>query len=186
MSGKYKKLSEQTRQNFIDAFWQLYEKFDITAIRVQQICDIAGYHRNTFYKYFENIYDILNQVENKIIDELIANSDEKMFVNEKGNTAAKFAKIYEKNKRYLKVLANNEKNSNFYHKLIKNLRPFYDKKFLFSSDEEKNNYLFEYRLAGTVGLILDCFKNEDISSIEERLTIIIELATTGKWPIQNK
>ena len=45
-----------TEQDFISAFWQLYEKKPIEKISINQLCQIAGYNRATFYNHFENIY----------------------------------------------------------------------------------------------------------------------------------
>ncbi len=184
MAGKYKEISEQTRQNFIDAFWQLYEKKDINKIKVQEICDIAGYHRNTFYHYFTDVYNVLNQIEDRIIDELIDNSDDGMIFYENGEAAKRFANVYEKNKKYLKLLADDEKGSRFSIKMSKVLKPFYGKMTVFSDDGEKNKYIHEYKLWGSIAAIMYYFKEENGLSLEEVLNIVLELGGTGKWPMR--
>lgn len=183
MAGKYTEISEQTRQNFIDAFWQLYEKKDINKIKVQEICDIAGYHRNTFYRYFTDVYDVLNQIEDRIIDELIENSDGQMYSREK--TAEIFSKIYMKHKKYLCVLANEKYKSGFPEKMKKILRPFYDGIFRYSLDN-KNDYILEYKLSGTIAAIMHYFKSNDDFPLEDLLNLIIELITSGNWPLKNR
>ena len=56
-----------TRQNLSDAFWQLYLKKKIEKITVKEICELAGYNRSTFYVYYKDVYDILNEIEDRII-----------------------------------------------------------------------------------------------------------------------
>lgn len=181
MAGKYKEISDQTRQNFIDAFWQLYEKKDINKIKVQEICDIAGYHRNTFYHYFKDVYNVLDHIENEIIAELIANTDEEMWDNEK--TAEVFADIYMKYKKYLKIFADERYKSGFAEKMKAVLKPYYDNMFSYASDEEENAYIDEYRLAGTIAAIMHYFKSDSNYPLENVLKIIIEHNKGGKWPI---
>ena len=41
---------------------------------IQELMDKAGYHRSVFYVYFKDIYDLLEQEENDIIDKLNANT----------------------------------------------------------------------------------------------------------------
>lgn len=183
MAGRYKDISEQTKQNFIDAFWQLYEKKDINKIKVQEICDIAGYHRNTFYHYFTDVYDVLSQIEDGIIDELIVNSDDGMIFYENSDAAKRFANVYEKNRKYLKLLADEEKGSRFPAKMNKILKETYNNIVFFCNDNKKNEYIHEYKLSGSIAAIMYYFKNGKGLSLEEVLNVVLELCGTGKYPM---
>ncbi len=184
VSGKYKEISEQTRQNFIDAFWQLYEKKDINKIKVQEICDIAGYHRNTFYHYFTDVYDVLNQIEDRIIDELMAKSGFGSMSYEGGESAKRFAEVYEKNKKYLQILADEEKEPGFSARMKKRLKPFYDEKFTFTENDVKNAYIHEYKLSGSLAAIMYYFREGEKLSLEEVLNLVLELDNSGKWQMK--
>lgn len=59
--------SSQTRQNLIDAFWSLYCEKRIEKITVKEITQKAGYNRGTFYEYFTDVYDMLEQIEQSLI-----------------------------------------------------------------------------------------------------------------------
>lgn len=50
-----------TEQEFITAFWKLYETRPIEKISISQLCQSAGYNRATFYNHFKNIYDLLDK-----------------------------------------------------------------------------------------------------------------------------
>lgn len=53
--------TRNTKQEFITAFWKLYERKPIEKISISQLCQTAGYNRATFYNHFENIYDLLSR-----------------------------------------------------------------------------------------------------------------------------
>ena len=52
---------EETRNDFITAFWQLYQIKTIDKISIRELCELSGYNCSTFYSYFENIYDLLDE-----------------------------------------------------------------------------------------------------------------------------
>lgn len=56
-----------TKQEFITAFWKLYERKPIEKISISQLCQTAGYNRATFYNHFENIYDLLRRAVNHLL-----------------------------------------------------------------------------------------------------------------------
>lgn len=50
--GTYVDAREKTRNNLVNAFWDLYCQKDINKITIKEITDRAGYNRATFYIYF--------------------------------------------------------------------------------------------------------------------------------------
>lgn len=67
MANKQPAITEQTKTNLRQAFWQLYEQMPIRKITVKQITDLAGYNRGTFYLYFKDVYDLLDDIESKVL-----------------------------------------------------------------------------------------------------------------------
>ena len=63
-------MREKTRGELITAFWTLYEKKNIEKITIAELTSLAGYHRGTFYEYFQDIYDLLEQEEAALIAQL--------------------------------------------------------------------------------------------------------------------
>lgn len=68
MANKQPAVTEQTKTNLRRAFWQLYEQKPIQKITVKQITDLAGYNRGTFYLYFKDVYDLLDDIESKVLE----------------------------------------------------------------------------------------------------------------------
>ena len=68
--NKQPEITAKTRRNIMDAFWLLYSQMDIDKITVGAITKKAGYNRSTFYAYFTDIYDLLDQIENEMVENL--------------------------------------------------------------------------------------------------------------------
>ena len=65
--GKRRTQTEQTRENLKTAFWELYRQKPLEQITVREVTDLAGYNRGTFYVYFKDVYDVLEQTEREIM-----------------------------------------------------------------------------------------------------------------------
>lgn len=60
-----------TRMMIQQAFLDLLKKKNISKITVKEICDIAQINRATFYKHYQDPYDVLEQFQNKAIQGLL-------------------------------------------------------------------------------------------------------------------
>ncbi len=67
MSRKQSEATTETKQNLIDAYWELYTSDIPRKITVQMITDRAGYNRGTFYAYFLDIEDLHDEIENALL-----------------------------------------------------------------------------------------------------------------------
>lgn len=52
-----------------EAFWRLYTAKPISKISVKDICALAGYNRGTFYRYYSDVYEVLESIENEILEQ---------------------------------------------------------------------------------------------------------------------
>ena len=67
---KQNNITLKTRKKLINAFWNLYKVKNLNKITISEICDVADYDRTTFYRYFLDISDMLNQIEDEIINNI--------------------------------------------------------------------------------------------------------------------
>lgn len=65
---KQPEVTAATRRKIMDAFWVLYVTTPITKITISAITKNAGVHRSTFYEYFKDIYDLLEQLEEDLLN----------------------------------------------------------------------------------------------------------------------
>ena len=59
----------------MDAFWDLYSKEGIEKTSVREIVSKAGYNRSTFYEYFTDVYDVLEQIEASVLPDIEKHQD---------------------------------------------------------------------------------------------------------------
>lgn len=57
---------QETRQMLVEAFFSIYREKPVNRISIKEVTDKAGFHRSTFYEYFSDIYDLLEQEEAEI------------------------------------------------------------------------------------------------------------------------
>lgn len=179
--NKQPEVTAQTRQNLIDAFWSLYCQKRIEKITVKEITQKAGYNRGTFYEYFTDIYDVLEQIEESLIptlDELppITMADENI-----GMPIDIFIKLYEQNSKYYSVLLGDNGDPAFASKLKNSTKPIL--KQAFSEKYDVNpiefDFILEYVLSAMIGIMSYWFRQEKVLTAEDLVALIQDLMENG-------
>ena len=62
--------TKKTRQKLMDAFYSIYQEKSIDKISISEITKISNYNRSTFYEYFTDIYDLLDQFEDELLEQI--------------------------------------------------------------------------------------------------------------------
>lgn len=172
--GKYNK-------NTIDvikkAFFELLKKDEINKITVTSICKLANINRATFYKYYLDIYDLKEKVENEIYQEFQI-SVECSLTNETTNEfiLKVINQIYD-NKDICKILLTKNGNKDF----IKKIFYLANDKFLIewknklkNISEKELNYMFIYMANGSIGILQDWINN-NYSDTKEYISNLITI-----------
>lgn len=157
---------EQTKQTLTDAFWRLYREKGIDKITVREITTLAGYNRSTFYEYFYDVYDVLKQLEDSLLEKLRFGAPKIGVVS-----IAELAATFEENAEYLSVLFSKKGDISFMFGAREKLKkPFYDKaaelgKHLTFEEELE----LEYHVAGIVSSMIYWLHLPDRPSAEKYL-----------------
>ncbi|GKU24445.1 TetR/AcrR family transcriptional regulator [Clostridium folliculivorans] len=163
--------TEMTQRNFQDAFWLLYEKNSIDKITVKDICSLAGYDRSTFYRYYADVYDILHELENQILDEV----DEFVvhLVEQANNFDASQALqailgTFARLNKYIIVLLGPHGDTEFIRKIVENLKPIWIKYFFRTNQytAAEVDFLMEYYISGLISMYQKWFCDNNGVSIE--------------------
>ena len=67
---KQPQITDATRQRIKDALWTLYQEHPAGRITVQMVSEEARVHRSTFYRYFSDVYSILEQIQDEELQKL--------------------------------------------------------------------------------------------------------------------
>lgn len=155
--------TEQTKADIREAFWRLYAVKPLEKITVGEVCGLAGYNRGTFYLHFQDLYDLLAQIESELLDGMTACVEKCMKRLQRDSSklsciaACKDVVLYyERNKSYITVLLGADGDPSFVYRLKDNLKPLWRKYVIGNAtnrSESDIDLLLEYTLAGTLFMI---------------------------------
>ena len=169
-------ITEQTKQNLMDAFWSYYARKKIEQITVKQITEKAGYNRGTFYEYFSDVYDVLEQIENALIPTIDELPPLQNPASETGMVQLNlFIKLYEKNNRYYAVLLGENGDPAFAGKLKRAVKPMLGAA-LFSNGISRieTDYLLEIMLSAMIGILGYWFEQNQNLPAEKLITLVYD------------
>lgn len=160
---------EITKNNLIEAFWDIYKEKPLSKITVQEITDKAGYNRGTFYTYFKDI----NEIQQLLKENLIPTKDMilgplMMLDKNSGNIFESLDRTNDYVKEHsekIAVLIGPEGDPSFVHEFKMRIRMIimdyvYELKV---KEPEKIEYIIEYQLSALIGMFqLWLEKNESM------------------------
>ncbi len=154
--------TKYTKQVIKDTFLNLLETKDITNITVTEICNEADINRATFYRYYIDIYDLLNKVEEEFTDELKSSP---LITDVTNYSIYSFTKdvleVLYKNKKLVKILFNTNRNLYFLNDVMESayLRVT-EKWYKKNNDTEEIERSAIFVFNGALGIINTWVKND--------------------------
>ena len=179
--NKRTEITAQTKQNLIDAFWDLYCEKRIEKITVKEITNKAGYNRGTFYEYFTDVYNVLDEIENSLIPSLDELPPVSTATGTIGMPLDAFLNIWEQNAKYYSVLLGDKGDPAFAGKLKNSIKPtimkmLEDKPGI---DLREMEYILEYTLSAMIGIMGYWFMQKDAPSRVSLFRLIHRLMEDG-------
>lgn len=172
---KNKETSLQTKNNLIDAFWELYCEKRIEKITVREIATKAGYNRSTFYEYFADVYDVLDQIEESLLPNIEDMPPLLVTPNDSAVPIDSFIKLYSNSSKYYTVLLGDNGDPSFAGKIKNGIKA----KLLEQLNEKETSleldYALEYILSAMIGILTYWFKNNENIQKESLINLMYEL-----------
>lgn len=69
---QHSETTEATRLHILAAFWELCKEMPFEKISVNAVAKRANIHRSTFYRYFTDVQNLLNEFEDELIENINA------------------------------------------------------------------------------------------------------------------
>lgn len=183
---KQPEVTAVTRENLIEAFWSLYCQKKIEHISIKEITDTAGYHRSTFYEYFVDIYDLLNQVEDSLVVYIKDEVSKSLVVVQEGNVLQGLADAYESKGKYLGVLLGENGDPYFSKKLKSVLRPVLIEIFGISESDLHTGYIFEFGFSAILAAITHWYQSNKNLPSNELVHLVRSMLVSGVYPMIQK
>ncbi|WP_418710506.1 TetR/AcrR family transcriptional regulator [Allofournierella sp.] len=169
--NKQPEITAATRQRLIDAFWTVYGQKRIEQIRVKEIAQLAHCHRGTFYEYFNDIYDLLNQEENEIIIQLEEMLSVRLQGSQEEDGLKNIAEFYLKNGKRLNLLIGTGGYNAFLIRFKKALYPLF-RTANSVADTKRSAIIYEFGINGLLMAFHAWYEHQDRMAIEDLLILL--------------
>ncbi|MCD7729184.1 MAG: TetR/AcrR family transcriptional regulator [Clostridia bacterium] len=181
---KQPKITDRTRELFIEAFWILYKEYPVEQIKIGELSAKAGYNRSTFYEYFTDIYDILHQAEDGLINEFKMRAVGKFPNGVKDGSYESIIRtlveLFDLLGEKLFLLIGENGDPSFQNKLRKQVNPFLQQ-MSGRSYGKYTDYVLSYSFSGAMGILKFWHENQQDLSKEEVVALLVSLITKGIW-----
>lgn len=175
--NKQPEVTTRTKQNLIDAFWCLYCEKRLEKITVKEIAQRAGYNRGTFYEYFTDVYDVLDQIEQSLIPTLGELPPTTKMDSNIDMPFNMFLKLYEQNSKYYSVLFGDNGDPAFASKIKSSIKPLIMKAICKKIDRNdiEIDFILEYILSAMIGILSYWFRMDKVLPAENLIALMYEL-----------
>ena len=179
--NKQPEITAQTKQNLIDAFWSLYCEKRIEKITVKEITQKAGYNRGTFYEYFTDVYDVLEQIEQSLIPSLEELPPITLPQGNMGMPLDMFMTLYDQNSKYYSVLLGDNGDPAFASKLKNSIKPMIKQAFSadYASNDIEFDFIVEYVLSASIGIMSYWFRQNKALPAEDLISLMYDVMENG-------
>lgn len=156
--GKQLESKVVTKENLLAAFWSLYKTKSIEKITIREITQLAGYNRGTFYDYFTDIYDALDQLQDSLLDYTRVAIDE--YRNNRFNQEIieYIVNIFNEKGEYFSIFLGENRDPNFPGKMKKVVRPVFFEVWGLPENSEEAAQVFEFSFSAIIGVLSHWFR----------------------------
>lgn len=157
MDNKENQRTKLTKMLFKDAMINLLEKKSLYDITVTELCQKAELNRSTFYKYYENVYDVFADIEQELIlvSEECMQKINKVEINSVTKPLYQLLCYIKENTKTYQLLLNNHISEEFSQNIMKTPTDFFKNKIKTLNIElgSDTDYIFTYIVSGSLEII---------------------------------
>jgi AcrR family transcriptional regulator len=174
-------ITAQTKQNLIDAFWQMYCQRPIAQITVKDVVQRAGYNRSTFYEYFTDVYAVLEEIEQQIIPTVDTLPPFAGPHGTMGMPLAQFWQWYHQNAKYYAVLLGERGDPAFAGKLKRQIKPAIMGLYATGTPAEmqRREVVVEYVLSAMIGVMVHWHQQANPMPVDELMALMQQVMEHG-------
>ena len=139
---KHPEITAATKKTFIDAFCILSKRKSFEKITIQELSHKAGFNRCTFYQYFADIYELIDNVENIVVSHVKENFRNNISQENFMQTFFDaFTKIHKEDAPYFDLLLSPAHRTKFVEKLMSEVVPIFKEKFNLPPENLNSDFL---------------------------------------------
>lgn len=174
----------KTKKAIRNAFAKLLCEKDIDKITIKDIADTADINRKTFYNYYSGVYEIIDEIENEVVDNIEASIQDIEAEEYLKNPYRIFDKINENVSQELDFygyLMSMNSNVSLFSKIVDLLKEKTKAAILtkVDADKERLSILIEYTISGMISAYKSWFNSDRKLSLEEVSDVIGHIFYNG-------
>jgi AcrR family transcriptional regulator len=175
-------ITDQTRQNLIEAFWSLYRQKRIEHISIKDITTRAGYNRSTFYEYFGDIYDVLNQLEEALLENLKEQVLSSLENGLNDDMIQNLADVYQAKGDYFGTLLSENGDPYFAQRMKAIMRSALSSALGLPEKDIRTAYIFEFGLSAIIGTLTHWYNHQKEIPSKEMVGLMSAMLARGILP----
>lgn len=176
-----------TKKVIKETLIELLEEKELNKITVSELCEKSDINRATFYRYYMDIYDLLEKLEQELIDELkeIIPSYSNYSI---GEVIKEFLNVFLENKKLVKIIFSNRQNIYYLNRFFNYIYERFKDKWFESVDmnEEDKSLAAVYAFNGTLGVINYWIQNDFEEDVDLISNVIEKICYNGLSGYKNK
>lgn len=172
-----------TKERIKTAFLQLMSEKNIEQINIREITDLAELNRATFYRYYQDIFDLYHQIMDEYFGQLQLNLT-RLFQCIARHGALRIEDtpldFFYENQAVLKIMLQDPSMI----ERIKSQNKTHLRKILALPEHDNSiDYILEYLLAGQIGLISYWLQNQQAVAMEDLFPLIKAIFFSGPMTV---
>lgn len=174
----------KTKKAIYRAFAQLLSEKNINDITIKDIADRADINRKTFYNYYDGIYELTSEIENKIIDsfeKVIREHNVNELLHNPNKMFDELVEIINSDFDFYQHLISVESNSNLVSKLFISLKSRAKEVISEYSvlDEATLDIVLDFVISGMFTVFQRWFNSSKEHSLDDMAKIVATLSYNG-------
>ena len=145
------------------AFLELLEKKDFAYITVKEICEKAGVNRSTFYLYYNDIYDMMEKIQQEIysvfVDTVVRFKSDFKDIESFETYCLRFLEFCKENYRVCRFITRNDCNNHLAEKIKLAVRCVIPDSAGHFPENDPRHYLTTFAISGMLATILEWMNN---------------------------
>ncbi|SDY22369.1 Transcriptional regulator C-terminal region [Evansella caseinilytica] len=184
MSNKLDRRKKYTRMVLKESLMKRLQEKPISSITIKEICELADINRSTFYSHYSDLYDLLYQMEDEILEDISQTMVSCSYTEDEEaiQMTTRLLEYLAENREICQTLFSEHGDPTFQKKVMMFAREYVLKTPPIdnnSTDRETSEYLSLYIANGSIYVIQHWLNNGLKQSPEEMAELIIKLGMKG-------
>lgn len=173
----------KTIKSLRTALIKLLETKSVTEVTVSELTALADVNRSTFYFYYDDIFDMVNQLQDEIYavfyETVIKPDEEFNGVESYVGYVTRFFEFCKENEIQCRFLLNNDINTQLLEKIMADVKKHIPDSSKEHGTDKPEHYLTTYLISGIIGIIMQWMDDGMVVSSQDMAGYISELFTLG-------